>query len=354
LFEIQNTLSFNKDRLVNGTEFDYITRTSENQGILQQTGFVNEENINSAGNWSLGLLQMDFFYRHKPWYAGQFVRKIIPKFTLTNNVVLYFTTLLNKQKKNLLSVLVRDVDKTFLNTKIQLPVSASGEIDFVFMENFVAELEVQRVAELEAYLSATGLSDYVLTEEEETAVREFENVKWGKYNLEKLFGKSTRGKRLKSADRILGNLPFVTAGETDTGISAYIGNDVVIFDKNTTTIDMFGSAKYRNYQYGADDHVAVVHTEKLNKFAAVFVTTAIEKSSHAGQFDYSRNFYASDADELYISLPTIHGKIDYLLMQTFISAVQKLVIADVVRYADRKIAATKEMAEREIGKGKTI
>lgn len=24
---------------------------------------------------------------------------------------------------------------------------------------------------------------------------------------------------------------------------------------------MFGSAKYRNYRYGADDHVAVVHTE---------------------------------------------------------------------------------------------
>ena len=82
LFEIQNTLSFNKDKLVDGNDFDYVTRTSQNQGILQETGFVNEENINPAGTWSLGLLQMDFFYREKPWYAGQFVRKIVPKIEL--------------------------------------------------------------------------------------------------------------------------------------------------------------------------------------------------------------------------------------------------------------------------------
>ena len=95
LFEIQNTLSFNADQLTFGTEYDYITRTSQNQGILQVTGFVNKENINDAGTWSLGLLQMDFFYRRKPWYAGQFIRKIIPQFEVTESSVLFFTTLLN-------------------------------------------------------------------------------------------------------------------------------------------------------------------------------------------------------------------------------------------------------------------
>ena len=60
--------------------------------------------------------------------------------------------------------------------------------------------------------------------------------------MEKLFGKSTRGKRLKSADRIPGELQFVTAGEAEEGVSAYIGNNVKIFSGNTTTIDMFGSA----------------------------------------------------------------------------------------------------------------
>ncbi|WP_430015728.1 restriction endonuclease subunit S [Microcystis protocystis FBCC-A270] len=228
---------------------------------------------------------------------------------------------------------------------ISLPTN-NGKIDFDFMESFIAELEAERIADLEAYLLATGLKDYTLTDEEKQVLDDFENIKWGTFNLEKLFGKSTRGKRLKSADRISGNLPFVTAGETDEGISAFIGNDVNIFPKNTTTIDMFGSAKYRNYRYGGDDHIAVVHTEKLPKLASIFVTTAIHKSSYNGQFNYGRNFYAKDADELNISLPIQNNQINYAIMETFISAIQKLVIKEVVLYADRKIAAIKTVVNK--------
>ncbi len=45
LFEIEKTLSFNKDALTQGKDYDYITRTSQNQGVLQTTGFVNAENL---------------------------------------------------------------------------------------------------------------------------------------------------------------------------------------------------------------------------------------------------------------------------------------------------------------------
>ncbi len=347
LFEIQNTLSFNKEVLNDGTEYDYVTRTSQNQGILQETGFVNQENINPSGTWSLGLLQMDFFYRRKPWYAGQFVRKIVPKEKLTESAILYFTTVLNKQKKHLLKVLVRHVDDTFRESKVFLPTK-NGEIDYDFMERFVAELEAARVAELEAYLTATGLKDYTLSAEEQQVLEAMEQgrMKWGEFNLEALFGKSTRGKRLKSADRIDGDLPFVTAGEANEGVSAWIGNDVTVFSENTVTIDMFGSAKYRNYKYGADDHVAVVHTEHLPKAAAVFMAAAIHKASYTGEFHYGRNFYAKDADALNIKLPTKNGKIDYTTMQTLISAVQKLVIKDVVLYTDKKISATQSLVAK--------
>ncbi|MDG4922777.1 restriction endonuclease subunit S [Glaesserella parasuis] len=227
--------------------------------------------------------------------------------------------------------------------KLSLPIKPNAnsdklaQIDFDFMENFISQLE--------AYLLVTGLKDYTLTVAEQQALADFEKGKvvWEEYNLEKLFGKSTRGKRLKSADRIAGDLPFVTAGEAETGVSAFIGNQVEIFKANTTTIDMFGSAKYRNYDYGGDDHIAVVHTENLNKYAAIFMTSAIHKSSYTGKFSYARNFYAKDADELNIQLPTSNQQPDYSFMEILISAVQKLVIKDVVRYADSKIAATKQV-----------
>ncbi len=219
---------------------------------------------------------------------------------------------------------------------VTFPITDNGVIDFDFMESFIAELS--------AYLTVSGLDNYELSSDEENALKNYQSLKWDTYNLEKLFGKSTRGKRLKGDDRIAGTLPFVTAGEASEGISAYISNEVEVFEKNTTTIDMFGSAKYRNYKYGADDHVAVVHTEAVPMKAAIFVTSACHKTAHTGKFDYGHNFYAKDADALYISLPVNEaGNPDYGKMAIIISAIHKLVIKDVVSFTDRKIAGTKEV-----------
>ena len=238
--------------------------------------------------------------------------------------------------------------------KIFLPITSAKKIDFDFIEEFiaeleersVAELEERSVAELEAWLRAAGFEDYNLTEGEQIALKEIDKLEYQIFNVEELFGKSTRGKRLKSADRVTGSLPFVTAGETDEGISAFIGNDVTVFPPNTTTIDMFGSAKYRNYEYGADDHIAVVHTQELQKDAAIFVTSAIHKSSYNGQFDYGKNFYAKDADTLNIMLPANGVVPDYSKMATIISAVKKLVIKDVAEYANKKIRVAQQVAAK--------
>lgn len=150
LFEIKNTSSFNKDKLKKGVEYDYITRTSQNQGILDTTAFVNEENINPSGVWSLGLLQMDFFYRKRPWYAGQFVRAIYPKIDLDEKSVKYFSTIFNQEKRNLLSGLVRDVDQKFYNTRSDLPVS-NNEIDFQWIENFMSAIQKLVIKDLVDY-----------------------------------------------------------------------------------------------------------------------------------------------------------------------------------------------------------
>ena len=160
-----------------------------------------------------------------------------------------------------------------------------------------------------------------------------ESVEWGEYRLGNLFGEATRGKRLKSADRVQGDLPFVTAGEADTGVSAFIGNKVDVFAANTITIDMFGSAKYRDYQYGADDHVAVVHTENLPKHAVCFIASAIHKVANAGEFHYGRNFYAKDAKDLMVSLPSSRtGEPDYEFMEKFIAELKALRIAELKAY----------------------
>lgn len=270
---------------------------------------------------------------------------IKPLFYVNNQMLYFLSSAIEKSIKEKFGYENKAGWEKVKKEFIQLPTK-NGKIDFDFMESFISELEEERISELAAYLSASGLDNYELSSEEEEAIENIELLDWKEYNLENLFGKSTRGKRLKSDDRIVGCLPFVTAGEANTGISDFICNKVEIFSKNTITIDMFGSAKYRNYNYGGDDHIAVVHTENINPESAIFITSAIHKSSYNGQFNYGRNFYAKDADALNIMLPIKNSIIDYDIMNTIISAVKKLVIKDVVLYADKKIDATKKVINK--------
>ena len=344
LFDIENTLSFNAEKLVDGTEYDYVTRTSINQGILQTTGFVNESNINASGTWSLGLLSMDFFYRRKPWYAGQFVRKIIPNISIPEKAVPFFSTILNKQKPILLSVLVRSVDEAFKNISIKLPETADGEIDFDFMESFIAELEAERVAELSAYLTVSGLDNYELSDEEMTIIERYkkQEIPFSEFDFIKIFNNIRQGRRLKKDDQLPGNIPFVMSGTTNTGVIGYISNPVARFSKNSITIDIFGNSFYRNYDFGAGDDTGVYwNTEKeYSRTSMLFFAAAMGKSL-SGKYSYGKKLRSSQSIHFKMQLPTKDGSPDYAAMDTLISAVQKLVIKDVVAYSNRKIKATK-------------
>lgn len=256
--------------------------------------------------------------------------KVIPK------TLMFFASAIQKAIKPLYGYEKKASWDRVKNDVISLPIS-NGEIDFDFINALIEEIEEERLSNLYAFLKANGLLDYDLTPTEIIALKDIDAISFSTYNLKSLFGNSTRGKRLKSEDRVPGKLPFVTAGESEEGVSDFIGNKVTVFSKNTITIDMFGSAKYRSFEYGADDHVAVVHTEKLKENAAIFVASAIHKSSHNGQFDYGRNFYPKDADSLDILLPERDGAPDYAVMELIIKAVKKLIIKGVVDYTNNKL-----------------
>lgn len=322
----------------------YIVRTSVNNGCK---GYLQEDEayLNEGNTLSFGQDTATVFYQEIPYFTGDKIKILKSKDgRFKKEIAPFFISTIDRAFSSFSWGSSSFSEKAIKAQLISLP-TRDGKIDFMFMERFVAELKAQRVAELKAYLAVTGLSDYTLTPEEQQAIQHFQegNLQWRDYRLGDLFGEATRGKRLKSDDRIAGSLPFVTAGEAEMGISAFIGNSVEVFPANTITIDMFGSTKYRNYSYGADDHVAVVHTQALPKHAVCFITTAIHKVANAGAFHYGRNFYAKDAAPLHISLLSKSVEPDYTQMETFIRAIEKLVIRDVVLYADRELAATQQV-----------
>lgn len=334
---IEQVRRLKKDDQIDGT-IPFVMSGTTNAGVVNYIS-------NPVASFPKNAITIDIFgntfYRNYAFGAGDDTGVYWNDATAySSNAMLFFAVAMQKSMMGRFSYGKKLRSSQSEDFTMHLPVTDDGAIDFDFMESFIAELS--------AYLTVSGLDNYELSNDEEDALKNFQSLKWDTYNLEKLFGKSTRGKRLKGDDRIAGTLPFVTAGEASEGISAYISNEVEVFEKNTTTIDMFGSAKYRNYKYGADDHVAVVHTEAVPMKAAIFVTSACHKAAHTGKFDYGHNFYAKDADALDIQLPTKDGKPDYDTMTALISAVQKLVIKDVVLYADRKIEGTRQILKSEL------
>ncbi|NJS41456.1 type II restriction endonuclease [Candidatus Gracilibacteria bacterium] len=61
--------------------------------------------------------------------------------------------------------------------------------------------------------------------------------------------------------------------------------------------------------------------------------------------DYSDNA-TDDLPNLSIQLPIKDNHVDYDIMELLVSAIQKLVIKDVVLYADQKISATKSVIKK--------
>lgn len=349
LFEIKNTLSFNKDRLTAGTEYDYVTRTSQNQGVLQTTGFVNQDNINPSGTWSLGLLQMDFFYRNKPWYAGQFVRKLVPKVEFNATSALWMTATLNNQKNALLSVLVRNVDEKFRNTSVSLPAK-NGKIDFDFMERFIENLETVRVSELKDYLSAKGLNDHNLTPEEQRILDNFDNIEWKEYKIETLFEKIKTKKLPFKADELPKQrqgeytLPCLTSSFNNQGLNYFAPKDGATILKDVISIPS-NSDVYRAYFQPNEFTVLsdayalrwIFEGVELTTNQYLFVVQSINKVTDLPIYSYKKKLGGWNVvKKKYIQLPVKNERIDYRAMEVLISALKKLSIKDVVQYADQK------------------
>lgn len=288
------------------------------------------------------------FYRNYSYSADDNILVLFEKQSILSKAKIFMVNLINKVLSGKFSYGKQYRMGSFEETKIQLPTK-NGKIDFEFMESFIAELEAQRIAELEAYLLVTGLKDYTLTTEEQQALDGFKQgiFKFGEFTYDSIFNKITQGRRLKKEDQVSGNIPFVMAGTTNTGVVNYISNPVASFPKNSITVDIFGNTFYRSYAFGAGDDTGVYWNSEKNysKEILLFLSTSMEKSI-SGKFNFGKKLRSSQSLNFKMMLPTQNQQPNYEMMETFMSAIQKLVIKDVVLYADKKIATTKSIVNK--------
>lgn len=357
MFEVDGTRSLDSNAIdfVN-TGVNFLGRTFENNGIQ---GKIKKQNFEPNEPFTITATVIGNYkyvkYQKEPYYCSQNINKLTPKTIIKkwNEKIAYyfmasiqrFVSLYDYQQGGYRLEVIK-------NHTIKTPTK-NGEIDFDFMESFIAELEAHRIAELEGYLLATNLKDYNLTIEEQRVMEDFENgkIEWSEFKIDELFEINTYKKRFDANKVEINEIgkPYVVRTALNNGVRGYIDEDEQFLNQGNTisfgqdTATMF----YQEKPYFTGDKIKIVKS-KVGKFnkqnAQFFITTMTNSFSSFGWG--SSSFSVEIIKNQNILLPIQNEKPDYAIMETFISAIQKLVIKDVVLYADRKIDATRRVVNK--------
>ena len=236
------------------------------------------------------------------------------------------------------------------NSIINLPIK-KGKIDYEFMESFIAELEAQRIAELENYLLASGLKDYNLTYEEQKVLEDFENgnLNWKEFLMGDLFEfkaiKQAKSQGNIPTDNTEFGIPYVVQTLSNNMVSRNVNKSWLI-NNNESPVSgnrivlgvTLPAISYQPREFGASQ-VITGTADWMNNVNGNFISVVISKLMY--QFSYGSKPGMQIYKDMKIQLPANKNKPKYGLMEIFITAIQKLVIKEVVLYADRKIEATK-------------
>ncbi|MGL2879475.1 restriction endonuclease subunit S [Helicobacter pylori] len=352
------------------SSYPYVVRAATNNGIkgfiIDDPTFTNEKN-------TLSFAQDTFtvFYQKQPYFTGNKVKILKPKFAFKSPKILYFISAILQFILKPLTWGLGSTTESIAEFKFSLPLKPTAnaqtleDIDFDFMEKFIAELEQCRLAELQAYLKATGLENTTLSNEEENALNVFNNsgggntpcgLTWQSFRLGDLFEiRPTKAYNLTNSHLFDSNAknPVVTNSSLNNGISGYSsleptekGNQITYSD-TTTSEGIF----YQKRPFIGYSHVQGLYPLKYHEFwnekTLLYIVVAFKKVA-CGRFNYGNKFNRKIASGMSILLPTNqHGGIDFNFMRTLINALMKQTIQGVAQYCGAKIQATKEVISQE-------
>ncbi|MCR4699540.1 MAG: restriction endonuclease subunit S [Bacteroidaceae bacterium] len=338
----------------NGT-VPLVSNSSIDNGVM---GFSSLEANNSGNSISCSdtTLGADTMYYQKDDFIGyQHIQHLVSKFLPFNQeIALYIISACRVATSNAGYDYGHKFNRDAMNsTIIHLPQTNDGEIDFDFMESFIREIEEKNMRKLSAYLATTGLSDYTLTNAERSALKSFDDMQWEEFRMGNLFDRVGTKKLPYKAGELPKEpvaeytLPCLTSSFNNQGLNYYASREGATILKNVITIPS-NSDVYRAYYQSRDFTVLsdayaikwIFDNKDMDSKQYLFVVPCINMVTDLSIYSYKNKLGGWNVvKDKFILLPVKDGKPDYDTMDTFISAIQKLVIKDVVLYANKKIAS---------------
>ena len=307
--QVPTGASIARKDLVDG-DIPRITVTNFNNGIVGYYKNIDSDNYRVFENFiSVSFLGTIFYHPYKATLDMKVHCLKLKNKELNNDIALFLISVI---KKHISYFAYNDqLSSTVLpQLSILLPVK-DNEPNWLYMENYIKSLYAMEREKISTIAQGA----------EKQSKKRVDISKWGTFAISELFSHIQQGKRLKKHDQVEGNIPFVMAGRTNTGVANYIANPIVMFPKNSITIDIFGNTFYREYEFSAGDDTGVYWNTKqtYSKNVMLFLVVVIQKAIQES-FDFSDKLRSSKSLDIAISLPiTANNTPNWQYMEDYMS-----------------------------------
>jgi len=361
-----------KNLVADADGYPYICASNYNNGINKDMPRVNGENLSLTPQKIIawGKQCPMFCYHDEPCVTSQGMY-YLDMSAFDENVVLYICGALTKACGDKYSYTNCLIGKLMDVEHINLPVIENpnpdheytvDDIDWQYMRDRIAELERDRIAELDAYLQATGLNDYELTEDDKKIIslsakrasdedgtledNSEDEVRFGEFVIGEIFDSQNGNTDLQKIDVNGKGVPIITSGVQNNGILGLSDRKAKVINANTITVDMFGNAYYRDFAYKMVTHARVFSLKLkegiLTDGVGLYICSKLKHLTEL--FSYNNMCSFNKIKSLSIELPIkSDGTPDFDYMERYIRAMEKVVIADVVKYKKKVIETTKKV-----------
>ena len=161
--------------------------------------------------------------------------------------------------------------------KILLPVDKNNNLDWNFMDNYIKELENNKIKKYEEYL-INALKDIKYKK-----IFELNNKIWKSFFVTDIFPEIQRGKRLIKSKQIKGETPYISSTSLNNGVDNFVSNmhNVRRFSNciSIANSGSVGSSFYQPFEFVASDHVTHLKNENMNKYTYLFIATMTNRLS---------------------------------------------------------------------------
>ena len=349
-----------------------LTAGTENHGLSCYVPYegatVLKNCISVASNGAVGTM----YYQDEPFTILQdsYAIQLKPNLSLyrTKNIYCFIISCTERLIKSKYNWNNKATWPKVKQEKIFLPVIESSDenheytvedIDFEFMENYISQLEAERISQLEAYLSCTGLDDYELTDEDREVLGR--KVEMREFVLNDLFYLENGNKFDKN--KMTYNSPsvnFVSRTANNNGISDFVDKVLNIepFPSGCLTLAFggsIGSCFLQDKPFYTGQNVGIIKfKDGVSSLSKIYIKIVIEKVCKNKFVAFGDEINKHFKTDLLIRLPIIpHTSpshtytiedIDFNYMEKYIRAIEKQTVKGVYEGSGRVIKQTKNIA----------